>query len=204
EEARQRQSSILLKSERPAVYSRVTSCALDHDAECVTKILVRGICKIPNLRIWEKPLQQIYVDLILSEYNPFKIVKDGKLVAYPWDMPPPPTNSAILSSSMSSSPFSHILAFLPLKKSEPLNLYDPLRNYFVLKYSESVAKRVEGLLKMLHKLRNEMLRDDLSLPSRRDCLIRYFKCLCMIEPFFPMNTSPNPPIFVWYSAINPQ
>ncbi|XLS96247.1 hypothetical protein HN51_038982 [Arachis hypogaea] len=69
EEARQRQSSILLESERPAVYSRVTSCALDHDAECVTEILVRGICRIPNLRIWEKPLQQIYVDLILSEYN---------------------------------------------------------------------------------------------------------------------------------------
>ncbi|QHO44712.1 uncharacterized protein DS421_6g173060 [Arachis hypogaea] len=194
-----RQSSILPESERPAVYSRVTSCALDHDVEYVTEILVRGICRKPNL-------QQIYVDLLLSEYNPFKIVKDGKLVAYPWDMPPPyPTNSAIiLSSSMSSSPFSHILAFLPLKKTEPLNLYDPLRNYFVLKYSESVAKRVEGLLEMLHKLRNQMLRDDLSLPSRRDCLIRYFKCLCMIEPFFPMNTSPNPPIFVWYNAINPQ
>ncbi|XP_020961049.1 uncharacterized protein LOC107646271 [Arachis ipaensis] len=96
EEARQRQSSILPESERPAVYSSVKSCALDHDAECVTEILVRGICRIPNL-------QQIYVDLLLSEYNPFKIVKDGKLVAYPWDMPPPyPTNSAILSSSASA------------------------------------------------------------------------------------------------------
>ncbi|RYR51743.1 hypothetical protein Ahy_A06g026724 isoform B [Arachis hypogaea] len=95
EEARRRQSSILPESERPAVYSRVTSCALDHDAECVTEILVRGICRKPNL-------QQIYVDLLLSEYNPFKIVKDGKLVTYPWDMPPPyPTNSAILSSSAS-------------------------------------------------------------------------------------------------------
>ncbi|XP_052119244.1 vacuolar-sorting protein BRO1-like [Arachis duranensis] len=131
-------------------------------------------------------------------------MKDGKLVAYPWDMPPPyPTNSAILSSSSSSS-LSDILAFLPLKKSESLNLYESLRSYFVLKYSESVAKRVEGLLQMLHKLRNQMLRDDLSLPFRRDCLVHYFKCLCMIEPFFPMNASPNPPIFVWYNAINPQ
>ncbi|XLT22712.1 hypothetical protein HN873_054004 [Arachis hypogaea] len=203
EEARQRQSSILTESERPSVFSRVQSCALDHDAECVTEILVRGFCSISRHSIF-KP-RQIYVDLILSEYNPFKLMKDGKLVAYPWDMPPPyQTDSAILSSSMSSSPFSHMLAFLPLKKTEPLHLYESLRNYFVLKYSESVAKKVEGLLEMLHKLRNQMLRDDLSLPFRRDCLIGYFKCLCMIEPFFPMNASPNPPIFVWYNAINPQ
>ncbi|XLR09829.1 hypothetical protein S83_037767 [Arachis hypogaea] len=26
----------------------------------------------------------------------------------------------------------------------------------------------------------------------------------MIEPLFPMTTSPNPPIFVWYNAFNPQ
>ncbi|XLR68333.1 uncharacterized protein [Arachis hypogaea] len=196
-EARQRKSSILPESERPNLLSRVTSCA---DAECVAEILVRGICR----RSIFKP-RQIYVDLILSEYNPFKIMKDGKLVANPWDVPPPyPTDSAILSSSLSSLPLSGILAFLPLKKSEPLNLYESLRNYFVLKYSESVAKRVEGLLQMLHKLRNEMLRDDLSLPLRRNCLIHYFKCLCMIEPFFPMNDTPNPPVFVWYNAINPQ
>ncbi|QHO32643.1 vacuolar-sorting protein BRO1 [Arachis hypogaea] len=116
-------------------------------------------------------------------------------------MPPRyPTNFAIPSSSSSTS--SHILA-LPLKKSEPLDLYKSLRNYFVLKYSESVAKRVEGLLELLNKLRSEMLRDDLSLPLRRDCLIRYYKCLCMIEPLFPMTNSPNPPIFVWYNAFNP-
>ncbi|QHN84518.1 hypothetical protein HN51_039062 [Arachis hypogaea] len=188
-----RQSFTLHKSLLAEVYSSVNSC----DAECVTEILVRGICRKPNL-------QQIYLDLLLSEFNPFKIVKDGKLVANPWDMPPPyPTNSAILSSLVSRQ-FSDVLAYLPLKKSEPLNLYESLRNYFVLKYSESVAKKVEGLLKMLHKLRNEMLRDDLSLPFHRDCLIRYFKCLCMIEPFFPMNASPNPPIFVWFNAISPQ
>ncbi|MED6110255.1 hypothetical protein PIB30_041217 [Stylosanthes scabra] len=118
--------------------------------------------------------------------------------------PPYPTSSAILSFSSSSSSLSHYLAFFPLKKSEPLDLYEPLRNHFVHRYSESLVKRVEGLLEMLDKLRNEMLRDDLSLPVHRDCLIRYFTCLCMIEPFFPINTSPNPPIFVWYNAFNPQ
>ncbi|XP_057720688.1 uncharacterized protein LOC130935126 [Arachis stenosperma] len=201
-EARQRQSSILPESELPGVYSSVKSCALDHDAECVTETLVRGICRLSrkHKQYRNRNVTLMHVDLI-SEYNPFKIMKDGKLVAYPWDMPPPyPTDWPILSSSS----LADILGFPPLKKSEPLNFYESLHNYFVLKYSESVAKRVEGLLEMLHKLRIEMLRDDLSLPFRRDCLIRYFKCLCMIEPFFPMNASPNPPIFVWYNAINPQ
>ncbi|XLR25647.1 hypothetical protein S83_053547, partial [Arachis hypogaea] len=199
-----RKSSFLPESEGPDVYSWVTSCAPDHDAECVTEILVRGFCRGSMMPVLPEN-EQICIDLILSEYNPFKLMKDGKLVAYPWDMPPPyPTNSAILSSSLSSSPFSHIHALLPLKKSEPLNLSESLRSYFVLKYSESMAKRVEGLVAMVHKLHNQMLRDDLSLPFRRDCLIRYFKCLCMIEPFFPMNGSPNPPIFVWYNAIDPQ
>ncbi|KAL4372585.1 uncharacterized protein [Arachis hypogaea] len=209
-EARQRQSSILPESERPGVYSKVESCALDHDAECIPEILVRGICCRPSKKHKlmygerKRTRKQRYIDLNLSEYNPFKMMKYGKLVAYPWDMPPPyPTDSAILSSSLSSLS-SDILAFIPLKKSEPLNLYESLRSYFVLKYSESVAERVDGLLEMLHKLRNEMLRDDLSLPLRRDCLMRYYKCLCMIEPVFPMNASPNPPIFVWYNAINPQ
>ncbi|QHN88469.1 hypothetical protein HN51_042370 [Arachis hypogaea] len=203
-EAHQWKSSILPKSKRPlpeAYESSVQSYAIDH-AECVTETLVSGICSLSRKL---KP-PQIYVDLILSEYNPFKITKDGKLVAYPWDMPPPYlTNSAILSSPLPSSRASEILAFIPLKKSEPLNdLYESLRSYFVLKYSESMAKRVEDLLQMLPKLRNEMLRDDLSLPFRRDCLVLYFRCLCMIEPFFPMKASPNPPVFVWYNAISPQ
>ncbi|XP_052119129.1 uncharacterized protein LOC107472272 [Arachis duranensis] len=205
-EARQRQSSILPESERPGVYSKVESCALDHDAECVPEILVRRICcgSSSVRKLLHEERKQRYIDLNLSEYNPFKMMKYGKLVAYPWDMPPPyPTDSAILSSSLSSLS-SDILAFIPLKKSEPLNLYESLRSYFVLKYSESVAERVDGLLEMLHKLRNQMLRDDLSPPLRRDCLMRYYKCLCMIEPVFPMNASPNPPIFVWYNAINPQ
>ncbi|QHO52120.1 uncharacterized protein [Arachis hypogaea] len=193
EEALQMRSSILPKSQLP-----VQSCVLDHDAKFVTKKLVKGICG--RAYQWIPKLEGIYLDLVLSEYIPFKIIDGGKLVAHPWDMPPPyPTKFAISSSSSSS----HLLA-LPLKKSKPLDLYQPLRNYFVVKCSESVAKRVEGLFEMINKLRSKMLRDDLSLPMRRDCLIRYFKCLCMIEPFFPMPTALNPPIFVWYNAFYPK
>ncbi|RYR24163.1 hypothetical protein Ahy_B02g057664 [Arachis hypogaea] len=205
-EACQRRSSILPKSQLPKTSSLVQSCPLDHDAESVTEKLVSGSCSRADLSI--PKVDGIDLDLILSEYSPFKIMEGGKLVANPWDMPPPyPTNFSILSppspSSSSSSSSSLILAF-PFKKSEPLDFYESLRNYFVLKYSESMAERVEGLLQMLNKLRGEMLRDDLSLPMRRDCLIRYLKCLCMIEPLFPMTTSPNPPIFIWYDAFNPQ
>ncbi|XP_015948079.1 uncharacterized protein LOC107473066 [Arachis duranensis] len=200
EEARQRKSFILPNSKRPKTSSLVQSCPLDHDAESITEKLVRGICRHSDL--WTPKQQLIYLDLLLSEYSPFKIMDGGKLLANPWDMPPPyPTNFAILSSSSSSS--SHLMAF-PLKKCEPLDLYESLRSYVALKYSESEAERVEGLFKMVDKLRSEMQRDDLSLPIRRDCLIHYLKCLCMIEPLFPMNTSPNPPIFVWYNAFNPQ
>ncbi|RYR24101.1 hypothetical protein Ahy_B02g057595 [Arachis hypogaea] len=187
EEARQRRSSILPKSltHEPPFSSRLSCAILDHDAESVTEKLVRGTCR--RLDLWIPKLEGWYLDVVLSEDTPFKIIDGRKL--------------AILSSSSSSS--SHILA-LPLKKSEPLDLYESLRNYFVVNYSESVAKRVEGVFEMVNKLRSEMLRDDLPVLMRRDCLIRYFKCLCMIEPLFPMTTSPNPPIFVWYNAFNPQ
>ncbi|QHO22614.1 uncharacterized protein DS421_12g356770 [Arachis hypogaea] len=200
EEARQRKSFILPKAKRPKTSSLVQSCHLDHDAESITEKLVRGICS--NSDLWTPKQQLIYLDLLLSENSPFKIMDGGKLLANPWDMPPPyPTNFAVLSSSSSSS--SRLMAF-PLKKCEPLNLYESLRNYFVLKYSESEANRVEGLFKMVDELCSGMQRDDLSLSGRRDCLILYLKCLCMIEPLFPMTNSPNPPIFVWYNAFNPQ
>ncbi|XLT45802.1 hypothetical protein HN873_038406 [Arachis hypogaea] len=220
-EAHRRRSSILPKSQLPKTISLFRSCPLDHDAVSVTEKLVRGICCWMSLvrscpldldaelvkKIWKLKHKSIpkqeripYLDLLLSEYSSFKIIDDGKLVANPWDMPPPyPTNLEILSSSSLS-----IMLPIPLKKSEPLDLYESLRSYVALKYSESEAERVEGLFKMVDKLRSEMQRDDLSLPVRRDCLIQYLKCVCMIEPLFPMTTSPNPPIFVWYNAFNPQ
>ncbi|XP_072064706.1 uncharacterized protein [Arachis hypogaea] len=195
-EALQRKSSILPKPKRPKTSSSVQSCPLDHDAESITEKLVRGICRHSDL--WTPKQQLIYLDLLLSENSPFKIMDGGKLVANPWDMPPPyPKNFAILSSS------SGMLSF-GLKKSEPLDLYESLRSYVALKYSESEANRVEGLFKTVDKLRSEMQRNDLSLPVRRDFLIQYLKCLCMIEPLFPMTTSPNPPIFVWYNSFNSQ
>ncbi|MED6217930.1 hypothetical protein PIB30_022221 [Stylosanthes scabra] len=222
-ETRQRPPFML----QPKGFSWFQPCPLDHDAESVTGKLVRGICrmisfgqlcprdldaesvteevvrKICTLSDHSIPKQQRipYLDLLFSEYSSFKII-DGKLVANPWDMPPPyPSNLAILSSSSSS--LSNMMA-IPLKKTEPMDLYEPLYNYVILKYSESEAKKVGCLFQMLDKLRSEMQRDDLSLPIRRDRLICYLKCLCMIEPLFPMTSSHNPPSFVWYNALDPK
>ncbi|QHO22580.1 hypothetical protein HN51_046431 [Arachis hypogaea] len=182
-EAHQRRSSILPKSELSETDRLIQSGPLDHDAVSATEKLVRGICCWSSLvqscpldldaelvrEIWKLKHKSIpkqeripYLDFLLSEYSSFKIIDDGKLVANPWDMPPPyPTNLEILSSSSLS-----IMPPIPLKKSEPLDLYESLRSYVALKYSESEAERVEGLFKMVDKMRSEMQCDDLSLPVR--------------------------------------
>ncbi|MED6200709.1 hypothetical protein PIB30_087930 [Stylosanthes scabra] len=189
-QARQMRSSILPKSKRPKTFKVGQLSPLEK--------LLKGFCTCKNQLI---PKQQpLFIDLIFSEYSPFKIIDGGKLVAIQWDMPPPyPVNLSILSSS---SP-SHMLA-IPLKKSEHLDLYVSLRNYFVLKYSESAAKSVEGFLEIIDRLRKEMQCDNLSLHIRRDRLIHYLKYLYVIETFYPLTISLNPPMFVWYNAFNPQ
>ncbi|RYR24333.1 hypothetical protein Ahy_B02g057833 [Arachis hypogaea] len=74
---------------------------------------------------------------------------------------------------------------IPVKKSDPVDLCRPLRK--------------------------DMERGDLSLPMQRDCLIHYFKCLCMVEPLFTaissdadVDSDSDPIIFVWYDAFNPE
>ncbi|MED6168358.1 hypothetical protein PIB30_010981 [Stylosanthes scabra] len=189
-EARQRRSSIIPESKRPKAAKVLKLPPLEK--------LLLGSCT--NADQWMPKQQPLFLDLVFSEYSPFRIIDGGKLVAKPWDMPPP-YPLAILPSR-SSSPF---MLAIPLKKSEHLDLYDSLWNYFVLTYSETLAKSVEGFLEILDKLRRELQCDNLSLHIRRDRLIQYFRYLCMIHPFFPMATlCPNPPIFIWYDAFDPQ
>ncbi|RYR01178.1 hypothetical protein Ahy_B06g080043 [Arachis hypogaea] len=96
---------------------------------------------------------------------------------------------------------------IPLKKTDPVELYLPLRKLVASKYSESDAQKVESVLETLNKCRRDMVerRGDLSLPMQRDCLIHYFKCLCMVEPLFTSLSSDadtDPIIFVWYDVFN--
>ncbi|XLR68196.1 vacuolar-sorting protein BRO1-like isoform X2 [Arachis hypogaea] len=96
---------------------------------------------------------------------------------------------------------------IPLKKTDPVELYLPLRKLVVAKYSESDAEKVESVLETLNKCRRDMVerRGDLSLPMQCDCLIHYFKCLCMVEPLFTsLSSDADPIVFVWYDAFNPE
>ncbi|XLR05561.1 hypothetical protein S83_071759 [Arachis hypogaea] len=96
---------------------------------------------------------------------------------------------------------------IPLKKTDLVELYLPLRKLVASKYSESDAQKVESVLETLNKCRRDMVerRGDLSLPMQRDCLIHYFKCLSMVEPLFSsLSSDADPIIFVWYDALNPE
>ncbi|MED6159842.1 hypothetical protein PIB30_045897 [Stylosanthes scabra] len=93
---------------------------------------------------------------------------------------------------------------IPAKKSVPVELYRPFRRLVATKYSESHAQKLEGVLETLNKCRMDMVeREDLSLLMQRDCLIHYFKCLCMVEPLFAnISADTDHIIFVWYDAFN--
>ncbi|MED6170711.1 hypothetical protein PIB30_033678 [Stylosanthes scabra] len=100
---------------------------------------------------------------------------------------------------------------IPVKKSDPVYLYGPLRKLVARKYSESDAQKVESILETLNKCRMDIVeqREELSLPMQCDCLIHYLKCLCIVEPLFTAISSdkdadPNALIFFWYDAFYSQ
>ncbi|QHO26522.1 uncharacterized protein DS421_7g200290 [Arachis hypogaea] len=67
--------------------SLLQSC-LDHDVNPVLAKNTRKFCKSWDMSI-PKHHRIPYLDLLLSEYSSFKIIDNGKLVASPWNMPPP-------------------------------------------------------------------------------------------------------------------
>ncbi|MED6110256.1 hypothetical protein PIB30_041218 [Stylosanthes scabra] len=95
---------------------------------------------------------------------------------------------------------------VPEKKTDAVELYLPLRKFVATKYSENDVDKVESILETLNKCRTDVVERiwNLSLPMQRDCLIYYFKCLCMVEPLFTfISDDTDPIIFVWYDAFNP-
>ncbi|RYR74961.1 hypothetical protein Ahy_A02g009683 [Arachis hypogaea] len=73
---------------------------------------------------------------------------------------------------LNPNPNPDMMLSIPLKKSDPVEMYRPLRKLIATKYSESDAEKVESVLETLNKCRSDMVeRGDLSLPMQRDCLI---------------------------------
>ncbi|RYR24156.1 hypothetical protein Ahy_B02g057660 isoform G [Arachis hypogaea] len=79
------------------------------------------------------------------------------------------------------------------------------------RYSESDAQKVENVLETLNKCRKDIVErfGDLSCPIQGDCLVHYFKCLCMVDPLFTAVSSDAddgsvPITFFWYDAFHPE
>lgn len=90
------------------------------------------------------------------------------------------------------------------KKTNTVDLYRPLRNYIVFHYSEREAQNLEDDLDTVKQLRSDIEKSSDSPPARRDLLIKYFKCLCLMETRFPISSDKdhiNSIQFTWFDAF---
>ncbi|CAL0314942.1 unnamed protein product [Lupinus luteus] len=107
-----------------------------------------------------------------------------------------------------ATPTPNVMLAITEKKTNPIDLYRPLRNYISLHYSEREAQNLEDDLQTLNRHRSDIdRRSDPSLPARRDLLTSYFKSLCLVETRFPISPDPyhvNTVTFVWFDAFKPK
>ncbi|KMT14088.1 hypothetical protein BVRB_4g079130 [Beta vulgaris subsp. vulgaris] len=75
------------------------------------------------------------------------------------------------------------------KKTNTVDLYRPLRNYIVFNYSERQAQDLDDDLETVKQLRSDIEKPSDSAPARRDLLLRYLKCLSLMETRFPISPS---------------
>ena len=102
---------------------------------------------------------------------------------------------------------ANVMLALHEKKTSPLDLYRPLRNYIASHYSEREAQNQEDDLEFVRKLRSDLENSQLSdsVPEvRRDLFQSYYRALCSIESRFPISPDRdhvNTVSFVWYDAF---
>lgn len=105
---------------------------------------------------------------------------------------------------MSSAATTNIMLAIFEKKTNPIDLYRPLRNYIAFHYSERDAQNLEDDLETLKQLRSDVEKSTDSPPARRDLLIRYFKALCSMETRFPISPDKDHITtiqFTWFDAF---
>ncbi|KAK9750380.1 hypothetical protein RND81_02G192200 [Saponaria officinalis] len=112
-------------------------------------------------------------------------------------------------ASSSSTPLTpNQMLAIHEKKTTSLDLYRPLRNYIVFHYSEREAQNLDDDLDTVNHLRRDIEHSAADTPpSKRDLLIKYFKCLSLIEPRFPISADKdhiNSLQFTWYDAFKPR
>lgn len=93
------------------------------------------------------------------------------------------------------------------KKTNSVDLYRPLRNYIVFNYSERQAQDLDDDLETVKQLRSDVEKSSDSPPARRDLLLKYFKCLSLMETRFPISPDKdhiNSIQFTWFDAFKPR
>ncbi|KAJ8447630.1 hypothetical protein Cgig2_031684 [Carnegiea gigantea] len=109
-----------------------------------------------------------------------------------------------MASATSSSASTNIMLAIYEKKTSTVDLYRPLRNYIAFHYSEREAQNLEDDLDTVKQLRSDIEKSSDSPPARRDLLIKYFKCLCLMETRFPISSDKdhiNSIQFTWFDAF---
>ncbi|KAI5055520.1 hypothetical protein GOP47_0029041 [Adiantum capillus-veneris] len=92
------------------------------------------------------------------------------------------------------------------KKTNPVELHKPLRQYIIQHYSEQDAAHNDEDLEMVQQMRKEVEKASDSLEARRDSLQRYYRALCMMESRFPISNEKehvNSLTFTWFDAFKP-
>lgn len=95
------------------------------------------------------------------------------------------------------------------KKTVPVDLYRPLRQYISFTYSEREAQSLEDDLQSVKEMRSDLERtissgQSDSATSRRDLLQNYFKALSVMESRFPISPDKdhiNTITFTWHDAF---
>ncbi|KAL8142029.1 hypothetical protein V2J09_015061 [Rumex salicifolius] len=108
------------------------------------------------------------------------------------------------STATSSAATTNIMLAIFEKKTNPIDLYRPLRNYIAFHYSEREAQNLDDDLETLKQLRSDVEKSSDSPPARRDLLIRYFKALCSMETRFPISPDKDHITtiqFTWFDAF---
>ncbi|XP_074309426.1 vacuolar-sorting protein BRO1 [Silene latifolia] len=113
-----------------------------------------------------------------------------------------------MASSTSSAATQTLMLAINEKKTTSIDLYRPLRNYVVYHYSEREAQNLDDDLDTVKNLRSDLENAaTTSPPLKRDTLIKYFKCLRLIETRFPISNDKdhiNSLQFIWYDAFKPK
>ncbi|GBG75643.1 hypothetical protein CBR_g20272 [Chara braunii] len=98
----------------------------------------------------------------------------------------------------------NVMLAIHAKKTLPVDLYKPLKQYVVQHFSEREAQDADDDLHAVHQMRSEVEKQADTLEARRDLLQRYFKALTLMETRFPISPEKehvHTVSFVWYDAF---